>query len=357
MKIKNILKNKSTYMVIIFSLTILTISLCLSIFISKVNRISEINGSKNKSIFFNFEETNKVTSDEVLNELKNYNDIYLEYNPIPIYLTYTTIFGKGVYFDEKSYDTPPIIDGRYIDLNDIEGKSKVAVIGKNLDDMVQKFDNKDYIELDGELYEIIGKIGYENKKSAFDDQFIINMSSLDYLVDGRANIKLSSKSNNLDNIALNLSNNLNNNIVEKEPIYKVDFSEILSEIKDFINIVLTVIFIGGINIIILTLLWIDGYKKEFGVRKALGATNLDIVKKIVAKYLGIITISLGIASVLHLLVKGILDKLFPYLSFSFSIINMVLITIISLIIGLLVSILPIIKCLKIEPIVMMKGGK
>lgn len=60
---------------------------------------------------------------------------------------------------------------------------------------------------------------------------------------------------------------------------------------------------------------------------------------------------------MHLLVKGILDKLFPYLSFSFSITNMVLITIISLIIGLLVSILPIIKCLKIEPIVMMKGGK
>ncbi|MNP41535.1 FtsX-like permease family protein [compost metagenome] len=112
---------------------------------------------------------------------------------------------------------------------------------------------------------------------------------------------------------------------------------------------------GILNLIIIVYFWIDKSIKEIGVRKAYGATNLSIAKHILKRYEVSILVSVVIGLLLHFICKGILDTMFPMFSFDIYLGNIVIVTTVFMIIGLLATIVPLIKAKKVQPVIIMKG--
>lgn len=358
MNLKNFMKNKSTYMIVIFSLIIFTFSMCISIFSAKIRYSQELNGLPNgKSFHFNFESQKKVTFNNIVSIIRNYKNIYLEFDPVPIYLDNDTIFGKALYFDYTLNITPPIIEGTYLSKSDIDNNIPVVVIGNDLLPLTTENQGERFFQIDNKNFKVIGIIGYKDKKSAYDKQFIFNLTAIDSPGDSRANWKIVTHKDDNSAIINSLSADLNSKVIEKESVHKVDLREILFEMSDFINLLIIVFIIGIINILVLTLLWINGYYKEIGIRKTLGATNINISMNILGKYILIVLIASGFGTLLHFLCKNILDKAFPIVSFNLSILNILIITLFASSIGILTAIFPIIKSIKLPPAMTMKGSK
>lgn len=57
-------------------------------------------------------------------------------------------------------DPPPMVSGRYFTANDFNNGKAFAVIGQNLTNEVINKDEKQWIAVEGKLFEVIGVMGY-----------------------------------------------------------------------------------------------------------------------------------------------------------------------------------------------------
>lgn len=355
---------KMIFIIILFSLIIFTFSIVSSILISDYKNNVEINGFKdNNTIYFDFDESSKVSFKDVISVLDEYNEsnIYIEYDPIPKYLSNSTLFGKGVYYNYNMENSRPIIEGRDFTLEEVNSNEKKILVGKNLISKVVEEDEKKYFVIGEEKFEVIGILGNGNRNTGYDDTFIINLKSSGGFSDLRARWKLDVENSEEFNKILSayeqiaINNNLNINIT-KEDNKKLDIIDILSNRPEFINIFMMVFGFGLINLIIVVYYWMNKNIKEIGIRKAYGGTDLRISLHIILQYEISVLISVLIAILAHLALKNTLISIFPMFNFDLYYENIVLAAILFMIIGLIVSIIPLIKAKKVQPIVIMKGN-
>lgn len=360
---------KMIFIIMIFSSIVFTFSIVSSILISDYKMSQELNYIENLNnryiTFTSIDDSKKgkIAISDVISILDKYSDskVYIEYEPIPKYLTDTTLFGKGVYYNCDANNNFPILEGRNFTLDDITCKDKKILVGKNLKQQIVNKNNKDYFIIDREEFEVVGILGVEEKKSGYDDTFIINLRSTNEFLDTRAMLKLGvSNLTELEGILKEYKTFFENNNtyinITDENHRNPNLVDIFMKNADFANIFILVFAMGIMNLVIVMVYWMNKNIKEIGIRKAYGATNMQISLHILKQYeLGIV-FSVVIGTLMHFLSKPILSLIFPMYKFDLHYENIILSTLIFMLIGAIFVIIPLIKARKLQPVIIMKGS-
>lgn len=283
--------------------------------------------------------------------IKGLNEVFIEKDGMFI----EAFVGKNIYFNVDKIVEPPILEGRFFNKEDFKNKSKI-VIGKNMIRLTTEKNNKRYISVLGKELEVIGVMGSNKRKTAFDDKFYLNNFSKTIL--------------NEESIIIGGKNIEHNISILKDRLYKIDKS-INVEIEDFQGVesplrsvlynnkyiiivfsllVLTLLF----NIINTTNYYVLNRKKEIGIKRLIGSTKLGISKEIILEYIKIASL----ACVLSLLFYIIILKLNLYpknLDLSFDIMTALIVFILINFLAIIISIPSIIKSNKIQISSIMKG--
>ncbi|MEF9951781.1 MAG: ABC transporter permease [Clostridium sp.] len=346
-------RKRDSYIVIMFFIIILTFSICTSIIYSEVNKINNQNGvGASGEKYFNFKNPEKVTTSQIVDIVSRSNTVYLEYNPIPIVRDITTNFGKAIYSKNSKISHPPVLEGRFFTEKELSSNEDKIVIGSSLKKYIEKSGK---FKVENREYTIIGIIGDNTGKSAYEEMFILPMKSINIKSDIRSQWKITGDKNKVNSILKEI--NTAYDIVEKQAIYKVNIKEIIKDMGFFINIFLVSCLIGILNIILIIQFWVGGYSKEIGLRKALGATNIRVIYEVFIKYQLILGVSFILALIAHYSLQGLLNNMLNYVNVEFSISNSIIVYLASMIVGIVVGIIPIIKTVIVKPSISMKGTK
>ena len=301
---------------------------------------------------------------EISNANINYEDLLNILNEIPgIYLEKENLslgayYGKLVYFNENLNYIPPLITGEFLNteiFNSLNGK--YCVIGKNLSNLVKEKNNQKYVSINGKEYSVIGIMGYSNKESLFDEKFYININP-DILTD--INGKWIIDGDNVDGIydiinarAKNIDNDIKISLLSldrAESSIANIFSNKIYLIIIFILVILTLL----LNIVNVTNNYIIKRKKEFGIRRVYGSTKIKIYLKIIYDYQVMAIEGFILSQLIYFLIikfnkyPVIFGEKLNFLSSIFSFFLLLLI-------GILVSIIPIKNSNKLSPNEAMKG--
>ena len=357
------------YLILIFSLIIFTFSLVTSIVITDYKNANDLDKFKNsKTTYFKFDDSSKISIkiefENLLNILEQHktSNIYVEFNPIPKYLNNQTLFGRAVYYNYNIESKIPIIEGNNFTLKQMDSNEKLILVGKNLKKYIVKEDEQEYFTIDDVKYKVIGILGDNEKKTGYDNIFLVNMKSMAYHSDGRGtwNLNISSdaelKSILTEYKEIGIKNNSPFQLVNVDnQKVKINVSDILDKYIDFINIFGMVLGLGMLNLIMIVYFWMNKSVKEIGIRKAYGATNYTIAKYIFSRYELSVMVAVVLGTTFHLILKKILNSAFSNFSFEIYWGNLVIITLVFMIMGALVAIIPLIKARKVQPVIIMKG--
>lgn len=200
--------------------------------------------------------------------------------------------GEAVLIKNFDYDSPRLIEGRFFSKEDFVSREPVMVANKTL---VKHFgtinkNGNEYIFYNGVEYKLIGIMGYQDKDTIYDYKFYINL--LPYLasespenIEDEWSIYTEDKSDLLK-VTNSLKQNLNTQIefLDNEE----SSNALVSIIRDYnmVMITLVVLFIVlFLNTASISVYWIDSKRKEIGVRKAFGARNFQIIKRLILEYM------------------------------------------------------------------------
>src|SRR3989344_1436972 len=204
---------------------------------------------------------------------------------------YATIVGTNE-FGDRIFDTK-LNTGRFFSKVEVRAKKKVAVIGP----LVKKglFANVtgvgSSIKINGERYEVIGI--FKEKSQDFDDQVIIPYTSLkDTLkLDKLSSIVVKVKSNGELDLATKQINLALLRDLKSDEFSILSQKDILSSIQNILGILTLALgaiagislLVGGIGIMNIMLVSAIERTSEIGLRKAVGATSLNIAVQFIAE--------------------------------------------------------------------------
>lgn len=264
------------------------------------------------------------------------------------------IFVTGILPKDKYLWEPPIVEGEFLDGNSSE---RVAVIGKKLLNRVK--DNE--LVLGDNKYKVKGIIG-KNEESVIDRSIFIPINYMPELL-GREwkekNLSFVVKNNKnpkeeIDNFNKELLNKWkasinveNDDRLEQERGFIVRSFEL--NLKDLLKMFLISIF----NIVNISYFWIHTRRKEIGLRKIWGASNISIYKLILKEILFICMM----ASILVFPFLFIISKfsmLLFYYEINVSLYKFGLAVFISLLTCILTAFIPTIAAFRVQPVVVVK---
>jgi len=294
-------------------------------------------------------------------------------------------FGKRIFFKDKKTNPDvriyaitenyfPLMNynidkGRALTYYDIIYKKNYCLIGKSLEEKlfgnINPINKK--VKISNQLFKIIGTI---KKRGSFlgqdlDNVIFIPITSL---------YKITHKIKNDINIAVSVSDlsKYEETIKEVEKIMrkrrklqpgeKNDFEIVTQEdIKKSSNNIINAIFIatvgiaslsllvGGIGIMNIMLVVVRERRKEIGIRKAIGATNSDIVKQFLTESIFICMIGGMLGFIIGIIIAYLIKILLNF-PIGISYISGISALLFSSIIGIFFGLYPAIKASKINPI-------
>ena len=325
-------------------------------FFSDNSTIFQIMGGNNGS--------DKISGSDLINVISKSDGIILGENIGIDKGNNESIAGYAIYFNKSCFNIPPILTGRFFTVNDFNKDEPIALIGKNLREMLITKDNKKYLFYDNTYYRIIGIMGYKNKSSIYDKKFAVNLNAI--LSDpekfsrdlNKVMWRVDNRNSNARNSIKDIYNGLskvNKNIQIQIENQNSRFSPLTTAFnvnKDLITSLIIFILVLFFNIINVSLFWVSEMKKEIGVRKALGGTNKSIALKIMFKYEIIGITAAFSALMLHVILSKYTNiiKMFGiyYGDASVSLVSILALTAFSLVIGFMASLIPIRQILKME---------
>lgn len=313
-----------------------------------------LSGIYNKEIFNNTEKLGVLSFDNlqfnIINSEKLNNKDVLDFTEKKDNITLQTIVSKNpdIYaiFSNKELKVP-IIKGEF--LNKDYSDKKVCVIGKEFQNLIKIKDSKEYFEINKELFEVVGIMGYEEKESPYDKKIYIN---IDNYVTCENDI---SSSWNIDYDAVDrdfLKSEFSNYIEKADKSAKISVQSSLKEEndrnRDSNNKVIIIVFIILLFIVIINgaYFWINGLLKEIGIRKMLGATNTNVAKYIISEQMIIFIVSLLFNIIICMLIN-LKYKLFVEN-------DAILIFLVLVMIELLICLISIVRVLKVKIINMIR---
>ena len=258
----------------------------------------------------------------------------------------------------------PLSQGRYYTREEILERKNVVLIGKNLQKYVEEENNEKYIGIEGTRYKVLGIVGFKDKDSLWDSRLFMPITSLpdkelENLELGSFSCAIYNHKNVVDeNIELleqSFAQRYDNVVIEN--IGKLETDNAMEQVVTNPDNILLMGILGYLVAVVYAInivaLWMEKRRKEMGVRKAFGYSNLSITKLIMCEMAGLTflgcIIGLGIQFLLKLFVSRILDyDLTIYIS------NVVISFGIVAITTLLTSIWPVMKIMKIQPVEIVK---
>lgn len=184
------------------------------------------------------------------------------------------IIGVTKGFNIEKYD---IIEGRNFTQEEKCSNKKIAIIGNNLKKYVVKVDDKSYIKVFDENYEVVGIM----RDSEFlKEVSIVPIKSLYFIDNKYKQFNLLVGVNQLDK--LNTSNfsefEFSANNIPHVSVIKYLFRNV-SILKDNVYGVL----LGIINLILFSYFFAQNIKPKIAIMKVLGAKNIDVYKEVFGK--------------------------------------------------------------------------
>lgn len=197
---------------------------------------------------------------------------------------------RAIYFND-TYVNLPIKQGRFFNKSDFIKDSFTAVIGKDLEDKTFNKDDKKYISINEIDYEIIGVLGYENQ-TLFDNYIFINGCTMTSVFSSKIYNVDVLKSNDYENFADELVCELNNQGIECELLTQVDaFTNKFIPRLQYSGIFILVIILNLICLLLISIQWLNQQKRNYCIKRLLGAGTLRIFLSILKKYILIVLIS------------------------------------------------------------------
>lgn len=265
-----------------------------------------------------------------------------------------------VYFNARSNWNIPIIQGRYFTDKDMKSTIKTVIIGKEISKN-RNIGINDKIKINRENYTVIGITGREVRGTQWDNIIYTSWSGFEkncksfFEHKTKYELLLKSGKEKFLKDSQKLIEEAHNNGIE------ITY-EMLNESMDTGSISNTIImaalsaglilFIAIINVVNLMVYWILERKKEFGLLKALGATKRYVMMKVIVETV-IISV---IASILALIVQWGLVYICEdiiiknEININITYINLLVSVLVTAICGVVSSIIPANRTLKIQPV-------
>lgn len=344
-------KKKMTIILIVIGFIIanLFLSVGISMSVDSYNYIMDINsGNLKKQLSLEFEiksqsDINKLN--EVVNYIGEYGEVQLiSLNQVQVenlpQVQVVPVCSKNV----KGWHIP-IIDGKYLDNRDNE-----VVIGKELAEKLHK-NKDDKIKIGNKNYTIIGIVGRNERETNWDDVIYMNVD--DYFADNlyENNGEMSLFYGILKTGKEEFCNDFDSidKYAKKEGI-GIFYKEAAEEVSNdsFSNSVMITVLssmlifvIALINIVNLMIYWMLERRQDFAIMKAMGATNLYIIKWIAVEMSLIAIIGATFAMLIQQLAKVVIPILLKGSSFclDISVINIGFAFLVSLLCGIITAML------------------
>lgn len=273
------------------------------------------------------------------------------------------------YFTQDDGWHYPLISGRYYTAKEIKDRKNVVLIGKTLKKLLKEKDNKQYIDIYGEEYEVLGVIGFKGKASLWDNRICIPvtvMPDIAYedmvLEGGTINFIMYHENGNTKKDKKIIAKN-GKTIDDKFRIKdqgKIETENMVSELAQSQDPIYTLAIMGYVVTIIyavnIVIFWLQKRRYEIGIRKAFGYTDFDIAKLIIGEIIGISFLATVIALLLQAVLSIIIGSVSKY-TLTLFLPNIILALVVVLITALITSVLPIKRALKIPPASILKEGE
>lgn len=300
---------------IVLGFTISLISFMFAITLFKSNfdffNDSKIYSKINSTIDINFK--SEIECNEFYNSLNDININYLTQDAIYNRTLRNINYIKGVH-DTSLSNIFPLYSGRFLNEDEINSESKVVLIGKNLLKFTYEVDNKIFIDIFDEAYEVIGVIGRETESkysiyilmpSRVYSKLFTNGTSNNFKIDVDKE-RLQESINSIKNNFLDEISNINvvSESLDYSPIEKAfEFEENI-----LTNLVAAIIF-SILCSISFTLLWFEKINKNISIRKALGANRKDIFLFIFSKLINMFFVSITLSLIAFYILADIFKNL------------------------------------------------
>jgi putative ABC transport system permease protein len=262
------------------------------------------------------------------------------------------IYVDGIYSTgQLSKDDYPLKEGRYLSKNETASTKKVAMIGFLLKDNCKKIDNKYFIEVEGEKYEVVGFIGRKTM-SYWNNNIIVPINALPkkYSLQQAATIPFVFFNNNnnvyINNLKFDLKDILKDINIDNVS-NEVTVTKIIDIEKSFYTSIGILIIIAIINILNFSNYWVESLKKSMAVQRVVGASSFDILIFIFKQVFIIALIALGCTFILHIWLESILSKVFM-VQMQINLINLVIAFIFSILVCTLNSLFLLKRVLKFD---------
>lgn len=202
---------------------------------------------------------------------------------------------KAIYFN-RYYINYPMKSGRFFSKDDLVYGNYVAVVGKGLQNQVYSRNEKSYIELAGQEYQVIGVIGFD-AETVIDDYVYINMFVAEDCVE--SNIYTLDIWGKEDTSSEKFSDLLQQQGISSEELtttksYGMTLVPQIAYGRWFIGLLLC----NLLCIVVISVQWISLQKNEIGIRRLVGANIYNIIGYVTVKYLRYVVVSIVISFVL-----------------------------------------------------------
>lgn len=198
---------------------------------------------------------------------------------------------RSMYFS-KNYVNLPMISGRFFSKKDFVPESYVAVIGKALQDAVVEENGESCIYINNVKFKVIGILGYE-EDTKLDNYIFINGYHQNKIFTYQV-FTIDCFGKNAVNCVGDIVDDINENAKAKAEIISggENFwdSALVSKVmygRWFIGILLCNI----ISVLLISVEWVKRNKREYCIRRLVGANHRQIIFLLVKRYCGFIVVA------------------------------------------------------------------
>lgn len=211
-----------------------------------------------------------------------------------------------LYYNKAIVKTFPIEEGRMFSVNDFLNMKKYALIGR---DLSNEYKVGDKIKINESNYVVIGILG--GNTPALDNKIYITYSDDVAINEYPSNLIVESlEGNNTRKLARDLQSEIERKIddgvyvsISDNPYKRNSISEVFGQFEQIIIIAICICLLLIITVINVSIYNIDATRKEFGVKKLIGYTNLMLVKSYIGNYLSLCFISSFFVSIIYIFFK------------------------------------------------------
>lgn len=293
--------HKSWFMITIFIIISILFSLLGAHFVMQTDALKPIEGLSDNFRIIEIGTADQTKNIDLINKVNSMNKSIMLANNISG-VGYEE--GFAVYYTTANLFMPKLDKGRVFSKDELEGKSRVAVIKSNGDSKTFKQGVNEYIRLFGHKYKVVGRFSSKNSMSSPD--WYISLCSPDmlkkrifgqYYLDASGN-HIKDVENTLATVIKDKSQEANIKIWKgTEPPEQGAFQTADEKPAMMLFLILTAVLIL-INAFSACYYWIESRKREMAIRRLCGATEKDIRLLISREYFVLLSCSFILGAIL-----------------------------------------------------------